>query len=174
MHIWIGNYFYKGSTRPVVVYQRVVMKVRKFAYVFFQMYAGKLYGSVRPHLARFARRQFYFNAAAKAQRLVELRKLVVFGAVGVEIVFSVPLGYFGNFATKQHTHFYGFAYCLEIKNGQNPRQSQNNWVYQSIWLFAKAVWSRRKHFAFCMKLNVNFQTYYCFKFHNKKLLQYGL
>ena len=137
----------------------------KLADVLLEVYAGELYHAVFAHFGGVRPRELYFHAAADAQRLVVLRELVVFGAVGIEVVFSVPLGYLGNFAPEHKPHFYRLAYGVAVQDGQDARERPDDGVGERVRRLSETVADGGEHFAPGLYLDVDFESYDGFVFH---------
>ena len=129
------------------------------------MYAGEFHDSVFAHFRCVCARELNLDASAEAQRLVVLRELVVFGAVGIKVVFSVPLCYLGNFAAKHQSHHYGLFDSVAVYHRQHSGKRPHDGVGKRVRRFAETVSDRREHFAFCLNLDVYFESYYGFVFH---------
>ena len=139
--------------------------MRKLTHVLFQMNASKLHHPMRAHHCRRFSRHFNFHLSTLADRLIELRNLVILGHIRVKVIFAVPFAHFGNLTTKQQSDPNGFLNGFTIHHRERSGQTQYHGISEGIGRLAESGAHTSEHLRFRVQLNVNFKTYDRFVFH---------
>jgi len=97
------------------------------------------------------------NPAAKTERQIELRDLVILRHVGVEVILPVPLHDLGGGAVEELAGDDGALDRAGIENGEGTGQSETGRAGERVGWLSELNRAGAEHFALRFQLHVNFK-----------------
>jgi len=99
------------------------------------------------------------DAAADAERLIELTDLIALRQVGIEVVLAVPLRDFRDLAAEREPGADGQPDRLAIQHGQGARQAEHRRVRERVRIGAVVVWAGREALGLRIELEVDLHAH---------------
>ena len=103
---------------------------------------------------------FHFNVdmAAQANRLIELRDLIVFRQIGIKIVFTVEFIEFLDIAVQSKSRTDRKFHHLFVEHGQSAGHTQADRADMGVGFAAELSRAGAERFRICFKLSMDFQA----------------